>query len=82
MARTSPWYALFPQCTHCNHSYSRAHVASPISRMQTRNPFPRYATHDITLSPIRSSPTMISTPISPAAVPLPAPSPDETLEVF
>ncbi|KAF8558451.1 hypothetical protein OG21DRAFT_1474902 [Imleria badia] len=57
-------------------------LASPISRMQTRNPFPRYATHDITLAPIRSSPTMVSTPISPATVPLPVPSPDETLEVF
>lgn len=50
--------------------------------MQTRNPFPRHAAHDITLSPIRSSPTVTSTPISPAAVPLPAPSPDESLEVF
>jgi hypothetical protein len=57
-------------------------LASPISRMQTRNPFPRHAAHDITLSPIHSSPTMASTPISPAIVPLPAPSPDETLEVF
>jgi hypothetical protein len=57
-------------------------LASPISRLQTRNPFPRYAAHDITLSPIRSSPTMTSTPLSPAAVPLPVPSPDETLEVF
>lgn len=60
----------------------RIHAASPISRVQTRNPFPRHAAHDITLSPIRSSPTMASTPISPAIVPLPAPSPDETLEVF
>ncbi|KAG8217333.1 hypothetical protein J3R82DRAFT_5428 [Butyriboletus roseoflavus] len=57
-------------------------LASPISRMQTRNPFPRHAAHDITLSPIRSSPTMASTPTSPAAVPLPVPSPDETVEVF
>ncbi|KAF8136106.1 hypothetical protein EV363DRAFT_1428566 [Boletus edulis] len=57
-------------------------LASPISRMQTRNPFPRYAAHDLTLSPIRSSPTIASTPVSPAAVPLPAPSPDETLEAF
>ncbi|KAI9569077.1 hypothetical protein HD554DRAFT_2095152 [Boletus coccyginus] len=57
-------------------------LASPISRMQTRNPFPRHAAHDITLSPIHSSPTMALTPKSPTAVPLPAPSPDETLEVF
>ncbi|KAH0830407.1 hypothetical protein J3R83DRAFT_1801 [Lanmaoa asiatica] len=57
-------------------------LASPISRMQTRNPFPRHAAHDITLSPIRSSPILASTPISPTTVPLPAPSPDETLEVF
>ncbi|KAG6379110.1 hypothetical protein JVT61DRAFT_11547 [Boletus reticuloceps] len=54
-------------------------LASPISRMQTRNPFPRYAAHDLSLSPICSSPT---TPVTPAAVPLPAPSPEETLEVF
>ncbi|KAG9318275.1 hypothetical protein JVU11DRAFT_359 [Chiua virens] len=57
-------------------------LASPISRMQTRNPFPRHAAHDITLSPIRSSPTMASTPVSPATIPLPAPSPNETPDVF
>ena len=72
----------FSRCIGGGHSLSRIRAASPISRMQTRNPFPRHAAHDITLSPIRSSPTTALTPKSPAAVPLPAPSPDETLEVF
>ncbi|KAF9228643.1 hypothetical protein BS17DRAFT_772289 [Gyrodon lividus] len=60
-------------------------LASPISRMHTRNPFPRHASQDFALSTIvpgPSSPAITSTPISPSAVPLPAPSPDEMLEVF
>ncbi|KIJ60666.1 hypothetical protein HYDPIDRAFT_189931 [Hydnomerulius pinastri MD-312] len=59
--------------------------ASPISRMHTRNPFPRHGSQDMTLTGIlstRSSPAVTSTPVSPAAVPLPVPSPDEMLEVF
>jgi len=73
------WDIFSPEITSRWHAQV---LASPISRMHTRNPFPRHAAHDITLSPIHSSPTMTSTPISPAAIPLPAPSPDETLEVF
>ncbi|KAH7889899.1 hypothetical protein F5I97DRAFT_1934709 [Phlebopus sp. FC_14] len=60
-------------------------LGSPISRMHTRNPFPRYASHDVALSGIlsaSSSPVVPSAPISPAEVPLPLPSPDEMLEVF
>jgi hypothetical protein len=49
-------------------------LASPISRMHTRNPFPRYASQDLALS--------VHSRSSPAAVPLPSPSPDETLEIF
>lgn len=52
-------------------------LASPISRMHTRNPFPRYASQEV-----RPSPSIPSTPVSPAAVPLPVPSPDELREVF
>ncbi|KAF8840975.1 hypothetical protein BDN67DRAFT_996458 [Paxillus ammoniavirescens] len=73
----------------CGHEItSRWHaqvLASPISRIHTRNPFPRHASQDFTLPtilPSPSSPAMTSTPLSPAAVPLPTPSPDETLEVF
>ncbi|TFK76599.1 hypothetical protein BDN72DRAFT_246035 [Pluteus cervinus] len=50
-------------------------LASPISRNQTRNPFPRHI-HD--QSPSISSPTAILTP---SAIPLPSPSPDELLEI-
>jgi len=58
-------------------------LASPISRMHTRNPFPRYASQDLALSVhSRSSPAMTLVPLSPAAVPLPSPSPDEMLKVF
>lgn len=56
-------------------------LASPVSRMHTRNPFPRYATQDVTLTgivPSRPSPTTLSTPVSPATVPLPLPTPDES----
>ena len=80
MARPSPWY-VFPSIYRLR-PLTVSYAASPISRVQTRNPFPRHAAHDITLSPIRSSPTMASTPTSPAGVPLPAASPDETVEVF
>ncbi|KAF8969917.1 hypothetical protein BDZ97DRAFT_1754329 [Flammula alnicola] len=46
-------------------------LSSPISRMQTRNPFQRG--HDV------RSPVPI-TPLTPAAVPLPTPTPDELIE--
>lgn len=66
---------------HASEVTSRWHaqmLASPVSRMHTRNPFPRYASQEV----VRPSPTMPSTPVSPAAVPLPVPSPDELREVF
>ena len=81
MARASPWY-VFSLDISSDDSLSRIRAASPISRLQTRNPFPRHAAHELSLSPIRSSPTMATSPISPAAIPLPAPSPDESLDVF
>ncbi|KAL4065392.1 hypothetical protein V8B97DRAFT_1951212 [Scleroderma yunnanense] len=69
----------------CSELTSRWHaqvLASPVSRMHTRNPFPRYASQDVMLTgfvPSHPSPTMSSAPVSPAAVPLPLPSPDELL---
>ncbi|KIL00656.1 hypothetical protein PAXRUDRAFT_821454 [Paxillus rubicundulus Ve08.2h10] len=73
----------------CGHEItSRWHaqvLASPISRIHTRNPFPRHASQDITLPtilPSPSSPVTTSTALSPATVPLPSPSPDEVLEIF
>ncbi|RDB21309.1 hypothetical protein Hypma_011457 [Hypsizygus marmoreus] len=47
-------------------------LSSPISRNHTRNPFLRH--------PSNSSPVAIS-PLSPAAVPLPLPTPDEMIEM-
>jgi hypothetical protein len=46
--------------------------ASPISRMHTRNPFLRHAA--------LQSPTPV-VPLSPAAIPLPTPTPDELLDL-
>ncbi|KAG6854924.1 hypothetical protein C0991_009747 [Blastosporella zonata] len=47
-------------------------LSSPISRTHTRNPFLRYASNQ--------SPILIS-PLSPAAIPLPQPTPDEMVEM-
>jgi len=47
-------------------------LASPISRMHTRNPFFRHVTAQ---SP---APAL---PLSPAAIPLPTPTPDELLDL-
>ncbi|GLB35094.1 hypothetical protein LshimejAT787_0206590 [Lyophyllum shimeji] len=47
-------------------------LSSPISRNHTRNPFVRHASNQ--------SPTLIS-PLSPAAIPLPLPTPDEMMEI-
>ncbi|KAI6043086.1 hypothetical protein EDC04DRAFT_2891354 [Pisolithus marmoratus] len=66
---------------HASEVTSRWHaqiLASPISRMHTRNPFPRYASQEV----VRPSSNIPSTPVSPAAVPLPVPSPDELREAF
>jgi len=52
--------------------------ASPISRLQTRNPFQRHPSYEPTAphySPMNTS------PLSPAAVPLPLPTPDEMIQV-
>ncbi|KAG1759023.1 hypothetical protein EDD22DRAFT_849547 [Suillus occidentalis] len=60
-------------------------LSSPISR--ARNPFLRHPSYDIALSGIsnfsQSSPPITSaTPMSPAAVPLPVPTPDELVKVY
>ncbi|KAG1736726.1 hypothetical protein EDB19DRAFT_1719922 [Suillus lakei] len=60
-------------------------LSSPISR--ARNPFLRHPSYDIALSGIsnfsQSSPPIISaTPMSPATVPLPVPTPDELVKVY
>jgi len=52
--------------------------SSPISRMQTRNPFQRHPSYEIAFAGLLpSSPS----PLSPSAVPLPLPTPDEMIEV-
>jgi hypothetical protein len=51
--------------------YATSTLSSPISRMHTRNPFP------IGLLRTNSTPS----PISPRAVPLPSPTPDEMIEM-
>ncbi|KAG2133850.1 hypothetical protein BD769DRAFT_1353808 [Suillus cothurnatus] len=66
--------------------WNTAHsLSSPISR--ARNPFLRHPSYDIALSGIsnfsQSSPPITSaTPMSPAAVPLPVPTPDELVKVY
>ncbi|KAF9072906.1 hypothetical protein BDP27DRAFT_1400551 [Rhodocollybia butyracea] len=50
-------------------------LSSPISRTNTRNPFQRHATYPMMSSP----PAFTPLPTSPAAIPLPLPSPDELL---
>ncbi|KAH7929784.1 hypothetical protein BV22DRAFT_1029180 [Leucogyrophana mollusca] len=62
-------------------------LTSPISRMHTRNPFQRHPSYDMAfagfLSSSRSSPSVIaSTPMSPASIPLPTPTPDEMIDVY
>lgn len=49
-------------------------LASPVSRMHTRNPFLR---HSDDRSPVPCAP---SAPLTPAAVPLPLPTPDELVD--
>ncbi|KAG1774330.1 hypothetical protein EV702DRAFT_1032343 [Suillus placidus] len=59
-------------------------LSSPISR--ARNPFLRHPSYDIAISGIsnfQSSPPITSaSPMSPAAVPLPVPTPDELVKVY
>ncbi|KAG1879288.1 hypothetical protein C8R48DRAFT_227796 [Suillus tomentosus] len=62
-------------------------LSSPISR--ARNPFLRHPSYDVALSGIsnfsQSSPPITSataTPMSPATVPLPVPTPDELVKVY
>ncbi|KAJ4001496.1 hypothetical protein F5050DRAFT_1724262 [Lentinula boryana] len=50
-------------------------LSSPISRTNTRNPFHRHVTHPIVSSP--SFTPLLASSLSPAAIPLPLPSPDE-----
>ncbi|KAK7060256.1 hypothetical protein VNI00_001021 [Paramarasmius palmivorus] len=47
-------------------------LSSPVSRSNTRNPFQRYLQSPVTVSPFSS--------LSPAAIPLPLPTPDELVE--
>ncbi|KAG6832686.1 hypothetical protein H0H92_012258 [Tricholoma furcatifolium] len=51
--------------------YKNNALSSPISRTHTRNPFLRYASDQ--------SPALIS-PLSPASIPLPQPTPDEMVD--
>ncbi|KAJ3977655.1 hypothetical protein EV361DRAFT_877519 [Lentinula raphanica] len=51
-------------------------LSSPISRNNTRNPFHRHVTHPIVSSPRSLTPLPLAS-LSPAAIPLPLPSPDE-----
>lgn len=52
--------------------------SSPISRLHTRNPFQRHPSYEIALAGLLpSSPS----PLSPAAIPLPLPTPDEMIEM-
>jgi len=64
---------------HIAHSLS-----SPISR--ARNPFLRHPSYDIAITGIHfsqpSPPTVSATPMSPATVPLPMPTPDELIKVY
>ncbi|KAK0210326.1 hypothetical protein DFS33DRAFT_1292358 [Desarmillaria ectypa] len=56
--------------------FSNAILSSPISRTNTRNPFQRQ--RQLAITP---SPTVVnSLQLSPAAIPLPLPTPDEVLE--
>ncbi|GBE82343.1 hypothetical protein SCP_0407270 [Sparassis crispa] len=61
-------------------------LASPVSRMHTRNPFQRHPSYDsavIFRPPSASpspSPSPMATALSPAAIPLPLPTPDEVME--
>ncbi|KAH7909719.1 hypothetical protein BJ138DRAFT_1089047 [Hygrophoropsis aurantiaca] len=61
-------------------------LTSPISRMHTRNPFQRHPSYDMAfagvLSSSRSSPSLLSTPMSPASIPLPTPTADEFIDVY
>ncbi|KAI0313082.1 hypothetical protein OF83DRAFT_1176020 [Amylostereum chailletii] len=60
-------------------------LASPVSRYQTRNPFQRNASYEVSFRPNAFSPQPMRTgsaiPASPSMVPLPPPTPSE-LEVF
>ncbi|KAJ7349216.1 hypothetical protein DFH08DRAFT_864798 [Mycena albidolilacea] len=52
-------------------------LSSPISRMHTRNPFQRHSSYPGLTSPGPVSPITLS----PAAIPLPLPTPDEMIEM-
>ncbi|KAF8919674.1 hypothetical protein CPB85DRAFT_1277655 [Mucidula mucida] len=58
-------------------------LSSPISRNNTRNPFQRHASYQISLTP---SPTVRFSPspstLSPAAIPLPLPTADEMVDML
>lgn len=58
-----------------------AHLSSPVARAHTRNPFPRQAAYENPVAAfIRAhsvSPSPTSAALSPSAVPLPLPTPDE-----
>jgi len=67
-------------------------IASPVSRMHTRNPFQRHPSYEIALSGFIPSnpaspsihspgPSAMPVPMSPATIPLPPPSPGEVIEV-
>ncbi|TBU32383.1 hypothetical protein BD311DRAFT_862748 [Dichomitus squalens] len=56
-------------------------LGSPVSRMQTRNPFQRHSSYESSVAAyLRPSSAMSPSPtsaLSPAAIPLPLPTPDE-----
>ncbi|KII88687.1 hypothetical protein PLICRDRAFT_176241 [Plicaturopsis crispa FD-325 SS-3] len=65
---------------------SSAVLSSPVSRTHTRNPFQRHPSYQASAarfspSNMLLSPDLSSSALSPAAIPLPLPTPDEMMEV-
>jgi len=56
-------------------------LGSPVSRMQTRNPFQRHPSYEVNVAGLLGPPSALSpsptSSLNPAAVPLPLPTPDE-----
>ena len=59
-----------------NMSILRDHIASPISRIHTRNPFQRHASYEAPFASGAYSPSQDRN-LSPAAIALPSPTPSE-----
>ncbi|CAL1704358.1 unnamed protein product [Somion occarium] len=61
--------------------FGKGPLASPVARHLTRNPFQRHASYESTVTTYIStgakSPSPVNASLSPAAIPLPSPGPDE-----